>query len=57
MVAQIFAYKLAAQAQLFLDNDIDIFNFPDKEGPDISAAWYLVSTGDFADENIEEEND
>jgi hypothetical protein len=56
MVAQIFAYKLAAQAQLFLDNDIDIFNFPDREGPDISAAWYLVSTGTFADENIKEEN-
>lgn len=56
VVAQIFAYKLAAQAKLFIDNDIDIFNFPDREGPDISAAWHLVKTYAFADENIEEED-
>jgi hypothetical protein len=57
IVGQIIVYKMAAQAEVFLDNDIDIFNFQDKQGPDITKAWHLASTGAFADENIKEEND
>jgi hypothetical protein len=57
IVGQIIVYKMAAQAEVFLNNDIDIFNFQDKQGPDITKAWHLASTGAFADENIEEEND
>ena len=57
IVGQIIAFKLAARADLFLDNDIDIFNFPDRQGPDISAAWYLISTGAFGDPEIEIQND
>ena len=43
----------------FLDIDagINIFNFDKKESSDIEAAWEIVSSGNFFEHQLEEEND
>jgi hypothetical protein len=56
-MAQIACMNMALNAKKFVDNGIDIFNFDNKESSDVEAAWELVSSGNFFEHQLEEEND
>jgi len=56
-IAQIACMNMALNAKKFVDAGIDIFNFDNKESSDVEAAWELVSSGNFFENQLEEEND
>jgi len=56
-MAQIACMNMALNAKRFIDAGIDIFNFDKKESSDVEAAWELVSSGNFFEHQLEEEND
>ena len=56
-MAQIVCMNLALNAEKFLNSGVDIFNFDNKESSDVEAAWELVSSGNFFENQLEEEND
>jgi hypothetical protein len=56
-MAQIVCMNMALNAKKFVDTGIDIFNFDNKESSDVEAAWELVSSGNFFEHQLEEEND
>jgi hypothetical protein len=56
-MAQIACMNMALNAKRFIDAGIDIFNFDNKESSDVEAAWELVSSGNFFENQLEEEND
>lgn len=56
-MAQIACMNMALNAKRFIDAGIDIFNFDNKESSDVEAAWELVSSGNFFEHQLEEEND
>ena len=57
VMAQIACINMALNAKRFIDAGIDIFNFDNDESSDIEAAWELVSSGNFFEHQLEEEND
>lgn len=56
-MAQIVCMNMALNARKFVDSGVDIFNFDNKESSDVEAAWELVSSGNFFENQLEEEND
>lgn len=56
-MAQIVCMNMALNARKFVDSGVDIFNFDNKESSDVEAAWKLVSSGNFFENQLEEEND
>ena len=55
--AQLVCMNIALNAEKLLSSGIDIFNFDNKESSDVEAAWELVSSGNFFEHQLEEEND
>ena len=55
-VAQIACMNMALNAKKFIDAGINIFNFDKKENSDIEDAWKLVSSGNFFEHQLSEED-
>jgi hypothetical protein len=53
-MAQIACMNMAMNAKKFIDSGINVFNFDNKESSDIEAAWELVSSGTFFENQLEE---
>jgi len=55
-IAQIACMNMASNARKFVDAGIDIFNFDKKESSDAEAAWELVSSGNFFEHQLSDED-
>ena len=52
-MAQIACMNMAMNAKKFIDSGINVFNFDNKESSDVEAAWELVSSGTFFENQID----
>jgi len=56
-LAQIVCMNIALNAEKLLSSGIDIFNFDKKESQDVESAYELISSGNFFEHQLQEEND
>jgi len=55
-MAQVACMSMALNAKRFIDAGIDIFNFDNEESSDVEAAWELVSSGNFFEHRLSDED-
>jgi hypothetical protein len=55
-MAQVACMSMALNAKRFIDAGIDIFNFDNEESSDVKAAWEFVSSGNFFEHRLSDED-